>query len=148
VSGIALLSPALFFRKREKDILSVESQIRLMNAFLFYSYIRKPHPPDVKDQSVDESNPFYEFYPVNTLKHLVDAMKEGRGLLPKITCPILVIQSKGDVDLSEEGPEYIYKNAASTDKKVVWLERSGHIITLDYDKERVFEEVRRFIEVH
>lgn len=145
VDGIALLSPAVYLKKKEGEMLSVESQIKLLNTFLFYSYIRKPHPPDVKDPSVDESNPFYEFYPVNTLKHLIDTMKEARELLPKITCPILILQSKGDIDLSDEGPEYIYKNAASTDKKVIWLERSGHIITLDYDRDKVNEEVYRFI---
>lgn len=145
VEGIALLSPAVYLRKKGMNMLSVERQIKFLNAFLFYSYIKKQHPPDIKDPSVDENNPFYEFYPVNTLKHLIDTMKEARELLPKINCPILVIQSKGDIDLSEKGPEYIYKNAASTDKKVVWLERSGHIITLDYDRDRVNEEVYRFI---
>ncbi len=145
VDGIALLSPAIYLKKKEKDMLTVESQIKLLNLFFFYSYIKKPHLPDVKDPSVDENNPFYEFYPVNTLKYLIDTMKKGRELLPKITCQILIIQSKGDIDLSEEGPEYIYKNAASTDKKVVWLERSGHIITLDYDRDRVNEEVYKFI---
>lgn len=145
IDGIALLSPAVYLKKKEGEMLSVESQIKLLNLFFFYSYLKKPHPPDVKDPSVDENNPFYEFYPVNTLKHLIDTMKEAREILPKITCPILIIQSKGDIDLSEEGPEYIYKNAASADKRVVWLERSGHIITLDYDKDRVNEEVYRFI---
>ena len=85
---------------------------------------------------------------MNSLKHLVDSMEAGKESLAKITCPLIVIQSRGDIDLSEKGPEYIYNNAASTDKKVVWLERSGHIITLDYDRERVFEEVYRFIEGH
>lgn len=145
VDGIALLSPAVYLKKKEGEMLSVESQIKLLNLFFFYSYLKKPHPPDVKDPSVDENNPFYEFYPVNTLKHLIDTMKEARELLPKITCPILIIQSKGDIDLSEEGPEYIYKNAASNNKKIVWLERSGHIITLDYDRDKVNEEVYRFI---
>lgn len=148
VDGIALLSPAVYLKKKEGDMLSVESQIKLLNLFFFYSYLKKPHPPDVKDPSVDESNPFYEFYPVNTLKHLIDTMKEARELLPKITCPILILQSKGDIDLSEEGPEYIYKNAASNNKKIVWLERSGHIITLDYDRDRVNEEVYRFVAGH
>lgn len=145
VDGIALLSPAVYLKNKGMNMLSVESQIKFLNTFLFYSYIKKQHPPDIKDPSVDENNPFYEFYPVNTLKHLIDTMKEGRELLPKITCPILIIQSKGDIDLSEKGPEYIYKNAASTDKKVVWLERSGHIITLDYDRDRVNEEVYKFV---
>ncbi|MBI5044001.1 MAG: alpha/beta fold hydrolase, partial [Nitrospirae bacterium] len=99
VDGIALLSPAVYLKKKEKDMLSVENQIKLLNLFFFYSYIKKPHPPDIKDPSVDENNPFYEFYPVNTLKHLIDTMREGRELLPKITCPILIIQSKGDIDL-------------------------------------------------
>ena len=148
VDGIALLSPAVYLKKKEGEMLSVESQIKLLNLFFFYSYLKKPHPPDVKDPSVDESNPFYEFYPVNTLKHLINTMREARELLPKITCPILIIQSKGDIDLSDEGPEYIYKNAASTDKKVVWLERSGHIITLDYDRDRVNEEVYMFVAGH
>ena len=36
----------------------------------------------------------------------------------------------------------------SADKRLVWLERGGHIATEDYDKAVVFEETLRFIQSH
>jgi len=36
----------------------------------------------------------------------------------------------------------------SAEKKLVWTEGAGHIITVDYGRERVFGEVERWLDAH
>jgi esterase/lipase len=37
---------------------------------------------------------------------------------------------------------------AENKKRLVWTEGAGHIITVDYGRERVFEEVRVWLRAH
>jgi carboxylesterase len=39
----------------------------------------------------------------------------------------------------------IFDSVSSTDKELVWCERSYHVITLDYDREMVLERTYEFI---
>jgi carboxylesterase len=66
-------------------------------------------------------------------------------LLPSITVPTLVMQSIREHTVEPESAQFIYNNLGSSDKKLVWLKKSGHIITLDAERELVFEEIGRFL---
>ena len=68
--------------------------------------------------------------------------------LPHIDTPVLVIQSRLDRVVPPENGQTIFDRTATSDKRLVWLARGGHIATEDYDKEIVFEEALRFIEAH
>jgi esterase/lipase len=39
-------------------------------------------------------------------------------------------------------------NIGAADKKLVWTTGAGHIITVDYGRERVFNEVERWLTDH
>ncbi len=68
--------------------------------------------------------------------------------LPRVRVPLLVIHSRLDRVVPPGNAQAIYDRVASRDKRIVWLERGGHIATEDYDKAIVFEETRRFIETY
>ena len=56
------------------------------------------------------------------------------------------MQSKKDHTIKVNSAKCLYQNIASTEKKIVWLEESGHVITLDKERDIVFKEALRFIE--
>ncbi len=66
--------------------------------------------------------------------------------LPSVTAPVLIIHSKRDRSVSEEHPEKIYKKLKTKRKSILWLDNSGHVITLDAEKDRVFQAVADFIQ--
>ena len=68
--------------------------------------------------------------------------------LPRVDAPVLVIQSRLDRVVPPEDGQTIFDRIATSDKRLVWLARGGHIATEDYDKEIVFEETLRFIVAH
>lgn len=95
--------------------------------------------------SVDKYNMSYDVMPVKPLTSLFSLVKECKErLLPKITIPCLVVQSLAEHTVAPKSAQYIYDHLGSSDKKLLWLANSGHIVTLDCERETVFEEVSKF----
>ena len=71
-------------------------------------------------------------------------MKKVRKNLHRITQPILICQGRNDNTIPLETPKYIYERVSSQDKSINWYENSGHLLTLDYDKEELFKDIATF----
>jgi carboxylesterase len=68
--------------------------------------------------------------------------------LSKVKTPILILHAKEDDMTSLKNARYIFKNIGSSDKSLVVLDDSYHMIVIDKEKERVAEETIRFINNH
>ena len=66
--------------------------------------------------------------------------------MKKITAPCIILQSKIEHTVEPRSAQYIYDNISSEKKKLVWFEKSGHILTLDVEREEVFKEISKFFE--
>ncbi|MBQ7318183.1 MAG: alpha/beta fold hydrolase [Phascolarctobacterium sp.] len=82
--------------------------------------------------------------PLGSLFALVDLCK--KKLLEKITVPCIVLQSTIEHTVNPKSAQYIYDKISSSEKKLVWYKNSGHILTLDVEREKVFEEISKFFE--
>lgn len=89
----------------------------------------------------------YHVTPLRSLASLLNLINYVQQRLAKIRAPLLVIQSKAEHTVKPESADYIYKRAGSRNKELIWLERSGHIVTLDMEREAVFEQITRFIQI-
>lgn len=96
--------------------------------------------------TADKYNLSYDVMPVKPLTSLFALVKECKEqALPKITIPCLIVQSRAEHTVAPKSAQYIYDNLGSKQKKLLWLESSGHIVTLDHERETVFEEVSNFL---
>jgi carboxylesterase len=68
-----------------------------------------------------------------------------RQELPLIRIPVLLIHSRQDRAVSPENAIRIYEHLETPEKKLVWLENSGHVITCDTDHPIVFHEISTFL---
>ena len=64
--------------------------------------------------------------------------------LPHVTSSALVIQSRGDDVISPDSLERILGRIGSKSKESLMLERSGHALSVDYEKDLVAEKVSAF----
>lgn len=95
----------------------------------------------------DKYNLAYDVMPVKPLSSLFALVKLCKErLLPQITVPCLILQSKKEHTVQPRSARYIYDKLQSKDKKLVWFEHSGHILTLDVEREQVFKEIAAFFE--
>lgn len=80
------------------------------------------------------------------LEELQQVISDVGHHLSTITCPTLVLQGALDGSLYKESAEIIYEQTSAEQKTLTWYEQSGHIITLDQEREQVYEEVYKFLE--
>jgi carboxylesterase len=87
----------------------------------------------------------YDTLPVKAVPHVLRFVARVRGLLPSLVVPVLTMHSRNDHTAPPAASELIMEKAGSSDKDVVWFERSYHVITMDYDRHEVFERTYNFI---
>ena len=101
---------------------------------------------DIKMPGVTELA--YADVPVPAIRQLYALMGVTRELLPRVKCPLLVIQSRDDHIVVPDNAPFIIENAGAEDKQLLWLENSYHVATLDHDKELIARETLKFIQTH
>jgi carboxylesterase len=82
------------------------------------------------------------------LRALHDVVRDARSALPLVTAPTLVIQSREDNRISPESAEAAFSRLGSSEKKLAWIGGAGHVITVDFGHERVFELTAAWLETH
>lgn len=87
----------------------------------------------------------YNATPLSGITSLLDLIAEVSKSLPNITEELLIIQGRRDHTVQPRSAEYIYDHVASVEKKLVWLEKSGHLVTLDIEREEVFKQISAFL---
>jgi carboxylesterase len=104
--------------------------------------------PDWHDLEAYRHHISYPSDPTRAYAELRDLMVEMRSGLPKVSAPVLLINSKGDqtVKAEDNHMEAIYAELGSQHKSALWVENSGHVITCDQERERVFQAVDNFID--
>jgi carboxylesterase len=145
-AGVVLLAPCVFINGRN-NFITPEYSIEHLSRFLLTDYIISK-PSFCFDKKALEGRPVYDLFPIKTLRELVSLEESVRREVPEVKEPLLVIQSKNDPTVDISGPDYIMDRVSSKDKGVFWVEKSGHLLCLDEEKERVIKKVSEFISEH
>lgn len=109
----------------------------------FIRYLKKRQ----RQYQVDPSyNACYQVMPVKPLSSLFELVSLcKKQYLPAIKIPCLVMQSKVEHTVRPASAQYIYDNLGTTAKKLVWYHHSGHILTLDNERDDVFKRIYDFV---
>lgn len=132
--------------------ISLAAPIKVSNKKAVYSsflkYFKKYEHKDLSKISLDKMEYYisYDKTPVASIPQLFKLIRKSKRSLRKISNPILIIQSKNDNTVKYESAEIIFYKVKSKFKKLVYLKDSGHVITVDKEKERVFKEIEDFID--
>ncbi len=89
---------------------------------------------DIADPDADEVS--YGETPLRPLLTMIMAGKDVRARLAEITQPTLIITSRQDHVVNPEDSDVLADNISGPVERV-WLEKSFHVATLDYDKAEV-----------
>lgn len=88
----------------------------------------------------------YERDPVACIASLWDLIGTVKKELHHVTVPTLVIQAEQDETIEPASADYIYEQIRSDYKEIQRYAKSGHIITLDKERERVFADTAAFLD--
>lgn len=79
----------------------------------------------------------YETRPVAAAWELRKLQKQAWKALPDLIAPTLIVQGARDQSVEPGGAVEAYERLGAARRKLLWLERSGHVIPADVDLEQV-----------
>ena len=106
------------------------------------------NPRSIHDAIEREQNLAYGSVTGRTLFELWKVVRRACKALPRVTSPTLIVQSREDPRVSPRVAEFALEQLGAAEKQLIWTEGAGHIITVDYGRERVFSEVERWLRLH
>jgi len=87
----------------------------------------------------------YDRLPIAAAMSLMDGLEDVAGSLSSITCPVLVFTSRQDHTVTTDNSELVVASVAGPVEHV-WLEKSYHVATLDFDAGLIEAEGGRFLD--
>ena len=114
----------------------------------FAGEINARSPLSIHDPIEREKNLAYGSVTGRALFELSKVMRRARKALPRVAAPTLIVQSREDPRVAPEVAEFALAELGAKEKQLVWTEGAGHIITVDYGRERVFSEVEKWLRAH
>lgn len=87
----------------------------------------------------------YSEVPVACIRQVHVLIAATESLLQKVTCPTLAIHSREDHVVPAANGRRIAQEVSSQDVRLLWLDNSYHVATLDNDKDLIVDRCGRFI---
>ncbi|MBX0357454.1 carboxylesterase [Halobacillus sp. Nhm2S1] len=79
-------------------------------------------------------------------KQLGGFITEVHDEVDQIYTPTFVVQAEKDEMINTESANYIYEQVEADQKDIKWYKNSGHVITMDKEKEQLHEDILAFLE--
>ncbi|HLR09438.1 MAG TPA: alpha/beta fold hydrolase [Bacillota bacterium] len=79
-------------------------------------------------------------------KDIRELIQDVNEHIDTIYTPTMVIQAEKDEMINPSSATYIYDHVETDVKDIKWYEKSGHVITMGPEKERLHNDIFRFLE--
>jgi carboxylesterase len=143
LSGVVMLAPAFYLPWRERMGLAAIKRLGRLAGMI---YLRASAGADIHDAAARQIHPSARLMPLSAAISLCEMSAIVRPRLARMTQPSMLIHSRNDhVCPFGKNVEYVMSNIGSARKKLIPLEQSYHVITVDTEKEKVASEVLGFI---
>lgn len=121
---------------------------RLRFIKLFYRFVpRVPKgPPDWRNPQAARDHVEYPDYPTRAILELRDLLVQMHRSLPAVSAPVLLVHSRLDGGVAPQNMQRIYEALGASDKQMLWVENSGHVIPREPERQRVFEAANAFMQ--
>ncbi|MED0657444.1 alpha/beta hydrolase [Anoxybacillus ayderensis] len=123
----------------------IKSEQTMYEGVLAYAREYKKREGKSEEQIEREMTEFAKT-PMKTLKALQQLIADVRDHLDYIYAPVFVVQARHDDMINPDSANIIYNGVESPVKQIKWYEESGHVITLDKEKEQLHEDIYAFLE--
>jgi carboxylesterase len=124
--------------------MHIKSEEVMYEGVLEYAREYKKYEQKSEDQIEKEMEEFKKT-PMDTLKALQELISDVRTNIDMIYTPTFVVQARHDSMINTESANIIFDSIESDQKDLKWYEESGHVITLDKEKEQLHEDVLAFL---
>jgi carboxylesterase len=135
VRGAVLLATPLF----------IPARLRLPVRLLHRVVRSVPRIPGIADPLARDANPGYRRMPLPAVYSLLGLQREVRAGLGAVRQPLLLVYSAADRTVGFENAGLLRSSVASARVELLHLERSGHVLTVDLERELIAQTIARFL---
>jgi carboxylesterase len=118
------------------------------SAIPFVRAIDPSEARSIHDESEAGRSLGYGVFTPAALRALHTTVSRAVAALPNVTAPTLMIQSREDNRIPAAVAQRAFDRIGAVEKELVWITGAGHVITVDYGRDRVFRLVADFLERH
>lgn len=101
---------------------------------------------DIREPDAWARHPGLDAMPLASVAELIRLQAIVKADLAQVTAPILVSHGRLDRTAHPRDAEQIYAQVASRQKEILYLDRSGHVSTVDYDGEALALAAGEFLD--
>jgi len=147
LKGMILLAPAIFYINNLATLTPLLKYFKKYSTKDYKEYYpsRKEVFFDIANEKALKKRIAYKKVPISSIASTIKLINIVRKEIKNIDIPTLIIHSLNDHTIKPESSRYIYDNLAIKEKKLIFVEQSGHVLTVDFDKKRIFREILDFI---
>jgi carboxylesterase len=145
VARLVLMAPFLAIRYTSLVPLPPLATMKVL-ARLLPTVARRP--PAVRDREMRRWAAQHERFRTFSLRATVSALElieKVKILVPAVTLPTLIIQGKRDTVVEPSKASWLHRNLGSSDKSIIHLPRSDHLVALDHERSQVIAAVTAFV---
>ena len=140
VVALALLAPYIELPPRLRRLVRHHQLIYVLTPVLRGNTERSIHDPAERARSLG-----YRVMTPGLARELSLVAERARMALPRIHAPTLLVQSREDNRLATAVAERAFAALGAKDKELLWLDGCGHVITVDYGREKLIEAVAAWL---
>jgi carboxylesterase len=111
-------------------------------------YLSGTNPRSIHDDAERARSLAYGAMTPRSLAELTHLADRARAVLPRVVSPTLIIQSREDTRVAPSVAERAYERLGAREKRLVWMEGCGHIITVDRRRDEVLARMADWIDAH
>jgi len=136
-----------------QGVISLSAPVMLRNPMIRLLPLMRPFVRywKKKGRGSPDSYPLergYDRYPIASVTEFMKLLHRARSRLTEVRCPALIMHAQGDRRVPDINAEIIYQNIGSKEKYKILLEAPCHNIARGENRQKVAEEVFRFIRNH
>jgi carboxylesterase len=141
VSALVMLAPAFYLPFWTRTFLRMLRPLNVADRI----YIHQRNS-DIHDAAARRVHPSSHLMPLGAAFELLELSDQVRSMLDEVVQPTLVMQSRRDHTCPfNKNVKFLMGNLGCEDKRLIALDESFHVITVDSERERVAQETLEFI---
>ena len=141
IPALGLVAPYLTVSARVRRAVRLAPVWRMLTP-----YVRTTDARSIHDEVEAAKSLAYGIFTAPALRALAVTADRAAALLPRVTAPTLVVQSRQDNRIAPDACERSFGALGAREKCLVWVDGAGHIITVDRGREGVIRALVEWME--